>query len=71
MNAIPNDEPPNVTLALDQVIRAHGMLAVIVALILRPVRPAGAVTVTGMNAHLLRDIGLPPEEAAPWHPPLR
>jgi uncharacterized protein YjiS (DUF1127 family) len=72
MNAIPNDESPTVTMALDQVIRAHGVLAVLWALTWRLLRPPPRMpNVAGMNAHLLRDIGLPPDDVAPWHPPLR
>jgi uncharacterized protein YjiS (DUF1127 family) len=72
MNAIPNDESPTVTMALDQVIRAHGVLAVLWALTWRVLRPPPRVPdIGGLNTHLLRDIGLPPDDVAPWHPPLR
>jgi uncharacterized protein YjiS (DUF1127 family) len=37
--------------------------------LLRP--PPRMPNVAGMNAHLLRDIGLPPDDVALWHPPLR
>jgi uncharacterized protein YjiS (DUF1127 family) len=63
MNAIPNDDSPNVSMALDHVIRAHGFLAVMVALVMRPLRrsqdtrPAG---LAGMSDHMLRDIGQEP-----------
>jgi uncharacterized protein YjiS (DUF1127 family) len=60
MNAIPNDDSPNVSMALDHVIRAHGFLAVLMALVLRPVRRARnerPAELSGLSDHMLRDIG--------------
>jgi hypothetical protein len=66
MNAIPNDDSPNVSIALDHVIRAHGVLAVLVALVLRPWRARKDhrnIRHAGLTDHMLRDIGVdPPSE---------
>ncbi len=50
-------------MALDHVIRAHGVFAVLVALVLRPWRrspDARPAEIAGMSDHMLRDIGYEP-----------
>jgi uncharacterized protein YjiS (DUF1127 family) len=63
MNAIQNDDSPTVSMALDHVIRVHGFLAVLMALILRPARwaqGARSADLVGLSDHMLRDIGQEP-----------
>lgn len=51
-------------MALDHVIRAHGVLAVLVALAFRPMRRRNDrrnIHAAGLTDHLLRDIGLEPQ----------
>lgn len=50
-------------MALDHVIRAHGFLAVLAALVLRPLRRSQdtrPAEFAGMSDHMLRDIGQEP-----------
>lgn len=60
-------------MALDHVIRAHGFLAVLLALTLRPFRPsqpARGADIAGLSDHMLRDIGQetpPPAQPTPQH----
>ena len=51
-------------MAMDHVIRAHGVLAVLAALILRPMQRLNGnrnVHAMALGDHLMRDIGLEPQ----------
>jgi hypothetical protein len=65
MNMTLHDEPIPLSHALDQVISQHGRLRVVGALLLRLLQHPAQMPVARipLNAHLRRDIGLPP------HPP--
>ena len=45
---------------LDEIIDTHGLFPVLRALVVRPFRRAPALPPLGLNAHLMRDIGLEP-----------
>ncbi len=55
---------------LDDFIETHGRWRVLLAVVLRPKRPAPKLRSLGLNAHLRRDIGLEPlaEDPQPWDP---
>jgi hypothetical protein len=69
MNATFNDDQTTLSHHLDQVILQHGRLRVFAAVLLRLLRyrPAARTARLPLNAHLRRDIGLPPH---PPDPPL-
>ncbi len=55
---------------LDDFIETHGRWRVLLAVLLRPMRPNTKLPSLGLNAHLRRDIGLEPllEVRPPWDP---
>ena len=56
---------------LDEIIDTHGLFPVLRALVLRPFRRAPALPPLGLNAHLMRDIGLEPlQHGGPPRDPL-
>jgi hypothetical protein len=56
---------------LDDIVDAHGLWPVLRALVARPFRRNRPLPPLGLNAHLRRDIGLPPQEdgGPPWGQP--
>lgn len=65
-----NAEFPALRSALDDIIDTHGRWPVLRALLARSFRRNPALPPLGLNAHLRRDIGLPPVELGgpPWDP---
>lgn len=57
--------------ALDEFIETHGRWRVLLAVLLRPMRPKAKLPSLDLNAHLRRDIGLEPliSSGPPWGPP--
>jgi hypothetical protein len=55
---------------LDDFIETHGRWRVLLALLVRPMRPKAKLPPLGLNSHLRRDIGLEPLVTAgpPWDP---
>ena len=56
---------------LDEIIDTHGLFPVLRALVARPFRRMAPLPPLGLNAHLMRDIGLEPfQHGGPPRDPL-